>query len=117
VARVELSTEESLKKDQRQIQHQQLKTDEENCGKVLIVEDEAELAEILEFNLFHKGFDVQIAPDGWEVCSMIRLHQSSAIAKTPIIMLSTLGTIDDRIKGYDLGADICKQNGSFSRAC
>jgi signal transduction histidine kinase len=104
----------------------------ENTGKVLIVEDEAELAEVLEFNLLRQGYQVLVAYDGleacrligrekpdlilldlmlpllngWEICRMVRAHQDPLVAKTPIIMLSALGSTDDRIKGYDLGADL-----------
>ncbi|MEA3362882.1 MAG: response regulator, partial [Thermodesulfobacteriota bacterium] len=103
-----------------------------DSGKILIVEDEVELAEILEFNLIRHGFDVLIAVDGleacrvigrekpdlilldlllplldgWEICRMVRSHHDPQIAKTPIIMLSALGSPDDRIRGYDLGADL-----------
>ena len=103
-----------------------------DSGKILIVEDEVELAEILEYNLIRRGFDVLIAMDGleacriigrekpdlilldlllplldgWEICRMVRSHHDLHIAKTPIIMLSALGSPDDRIKGYDLGADL-----------
>ena len=94
-----------------------LKVVAENSGKVLIVEDEDVLAELLEFNLVHRGFDVFVAKDGleacrimgkeepdlvlldlmlplldgWEVCKMIRSHHDQRIAKTPIIVLSALG--------------------------
>lgn len=103
-----------------------------NSGKILVVEDEVELAEILEFNLVRRGFDVLVAVDGleacrvigrekpdlilldlllplldgWEICRMVRSHHDPQIAKTPIIMLSALGSPDDRIRGYDLGADL-----------
>lgn len=104
----------------------------EKKGKILIVEDEAELAEILEFNLIRRDFDVLIAEDGleacriigrekpdlilldlllplldgWEVCRMVRSHHEPQIAKTPIIMLSALGSADDRVRGYTRGADL-----------
>jgi response regulator RpfG family c-di-GMP phosphodiesterase len=103
-----------------------------SLGRVLIVEDEPELAEVLEYNLIRYGFEVLVARDGmeacriigqevldlilldlllpllngWEICSMLRSHQNSIIASTPVIMLSALGSADDRLKGYDLGADL-----------
>ncbi|MEA3363754.1 MAG: hybrid sensor histidine kinase/response regulator [Thermodesulfobacteriota bacterium] len=117
---------------QEPIQQGVLKIAAENRGKVLVVEDEDELAEILEFNLIRRGFDVLVAVDGleacrvigrekpdlilldlllplldgWEICRMVRSHHDPQIAKTPIIMLSALGSTNDRIKGYDLGADL-----------
>lgn len=104
----------------------------EQVGKVLVVEDEEELAELLRFNLQRCGFEVAVASDGlaackliggekpdlilldlmlpllsgWEICRMVRAHHDPRIAKTPIIMLSALGSVDDRIKGYDSGADL-----------
>lgn len=102
------------------------------CEKVLVVEDEVELAEVLEFNLMRRGWKVLSARDGleacrvigrekpdlilldlmlpllngWEVCRMVRSHHDPLVAKTPIIMLSAMGTADDRVKGYELGADL-----------
>jgi signal transduction histidine kinase len=37
---------------------------------------------------------------------MVRSHHDPAFRKTPIIMLSALGSTDDRVKGYGLGADL-----------
>lgn len=100
-------------------------------GVILIVEDEQELAEVLEYNLERRGFKILVAHDGltacrlvglhrpdlilldillpdldgWEICRLIRGHQSSAIAMTPILMMTALGTQEDKIKGLQLGAD------------
>ncbi len=100
--------------------------------KVLIVEDEDALAEILEFNLQRQGFSVLKAGDGleacriigreqpdlilldimlpllngWEICRMIRSHHDRRIRATPVIMLSALSSEHDKLKGYDLGADL-----------
>ena len=123
---------ETETKEQGEIQRSILQVAAQDCGKVLIVEDEDEVAEVLEFNLLRRGFEVFVAKDGlqacrmigkenpdlilldlllplldgWEVCKMVRLHHDQKLAKTPIIMLSALGSTDDRIKGYDLGADL-----------
>jgi len=101
-------------------------------GHILIVEDDLELSEILEFNLTRKGFDVLVAKDGldacrvigrekpdlilldimlplldgWEICRMVRSHLDPLIARTPIIKLSALSSREDKLKGYDLGADL-----------
>lgn len=48
-----------------------LKTAREGGGRVLIVEDEIELCEVLEFNLIRQGFDVLTAADGLEACRVI----------------------------------------------
>ncbi|MBE0598241.1 MAG: response regulator [Desulfuromonadales bacterium] len=100
-------------------------------GTVLIVEDEAELAELLEYNLRKRGYRVYCAPsglaacrliasqrpdlilldillpdiDGWEVCKMVRSHPDPGLAVTPILMMTALGALDSRLKGLQLGAD------------
>lgn len=98
---------------------------------VLIVEDEGELAEILEYNLRKNGFIVHTAADGlsacrmtaekrpdlilldillpdldgWEICKLIRGHQDEEIATIPIIMMTALSALDHRLKGLEMGAD------------
>ncbi len=100
--------------------------------KVLVVEDEESLSEILEFNLRRQGFRVLLAEDGleacriigrekpdlilldimlpllngWEICRMVRSHHDQLIRQIPIIMLSALSSENDKLKGYDLGADL-----------
>ncbi|MGE4579155.1 MAG: response regulator [Desulfuromonadales bacterium] len=100
-------------------------------GRILVVEDERELAEILEYNLGRRGFDIVTAYDGlnacrlvgshqpdlilldillpdldgWEICRLIRGHQNTRVAQTPILMMTALGTQNDKLKGLQLGAD------------
>jgi DNA-binding response OmpR family regulator len=97
--------------------------------KVLVVDDEPEAVELVEFNLKQGGFDVAVAADGaealkkarglmpslivldlmlpevdgLEVCKMLR--RDSATAKVPIIMLTAKAAEIDRILGLELGAD------------
>lgn len=101
------------------------------AAKVLIVEDELELAEILEFNLHRLGIKTVTAhgglsacrlirserpdlilldimlPDlsGWEICRMVRTHPDRELARIPIIMLTALGAEENRIRGVELDAD------------
>ncbi|MBJ94729.1 MAG: DNA-binding response regulator [Rickettsiales bacterium] len=97
---------------------------------ILMVEDEADLAATLEYNLKQEGFLVRPArngqdallgaaqsplpdlvlldlmlPDlsGTEVCR--RLRQSEATRDIPIIMLTAMADEVDRIVGFELGAD------------
>lgn len=119
-------------KERWQFKNRVLKETGEDCGRILIVEDESALQEILEFNLVRQGFDVLLADDGleacriigrekpdlilldlllptingWEICRMVRAQHDPALAGTPIIMLSALGSADDRLKGYGQGADL-----------
>ncbi len=97
--------------------------------QILIVEDEAALATLLEYNLEKEGFDVSLSADGedallrieesppdlvildWllpkvsgiEVCRRIRAR--SETRNLPIIMVTARAEEDDRIRGLDTGAD------------
>jgi len=94
---------------------------------ILIVEDEQRLAEVLKKQLEESGFNVEIAFDGYrgkllvekniynliildinlplingyDLCKEIRKTNS----KIPIIMLTALGTPDNKVTGFDIGAD------------
>ncbi len=97
--------------------------------KLLLVEDDTALAELLEFRFRNEGYHVRMTGDGdealvlaaeevpdliildWmiegtsgiEVCR--RLRRDKATANVPIIMLTARGAEDDRIRGLDTGAD------------
>ncbi|MBX7147116.1 MAG: phosphate regulon transcriptional regulator PhoB [Alphaproteobacteria bacterium] len=97
--------------------------------KILIVEDEADLASLLQYNLNNQNFITKIADDGekalmlvqedqpdlilldWmiplisgiEVCRQIK--KSQATSHIPIIMLTARGEEKDKLRGFDLGAD------------
>jgi len=94
---------------------------------ILIVEDEQRLAEILKKQFEDSGFNAEIAYDGYigkqlvekntynliildinlplingyDLCKEIRKIDS----KIPIIMLTALGTLDNKVTGFDAGAD------------
>jgi len=94
--------------------------------KVLIVEDDDNIAELLRLYLEKDGFTVAIAEngaigvaeferfkpdlvlldimlpvlDGWGVCREIR-----AVSNVPIIMLTAKGETTDKITGLEMGAD------------
>ena len=96
---------------------------------VLVVEDEAALADLLKYNLEKEGYRVSIATDGeeallaaeetppdlvvldWmlpkapgiEVCRRLRARQETR--NTPIVMLTARTEEGDRIRGLDIGAD------------
>ncbi len=98
---------------------------------VLIVEDEPEMAELLEFNLQAAGFHTLTAHDGltacrtigqqqpdlvlldvllpdltgWEICRMLRGHADPAVSGLPIVMLTALASVTDKLRGLELGAD------------
>ena len=98
---------------------------------ILIVEDDADIAESLEYNLRREGFRPVIAESGekglrlaidekhtpslmildlmlpgmtgMELCR--RLRRESLTEKTPIIMLTAKAAEGDKIAGLDIGAD------------
>jgi len=97
--------------------------------KILIIEDEIDLAELLAFNLQQAGFATTQAHDGasgltealthppdliildlmlpgllgTEVCR--RLRQERAMAGVPVLMLTARGEESDRVTGFEVGAD------------
>jgi len=97
--------------------------------KILVVDDEPEAVELLEFNLKQAGYVVSTAGDGadalkrarsqtpdmivldvmlpemdgFEICKSLRLDSSTA--KIPIIMLTAKAAEIDRVLGLELGAD------------
>ena len=82
--------------------------------KILIVEDEANIRELLRLYLEREGYTVLEADkpdmllldvmmpvmDGWAVCREIR-----AESDVPIIMLTAKGETADRVSGLEMGAD------------
>jgi DNA-binding response OmpR family regulator len=95
--------------------------------KILVVEDEPKVAGFLKKGLEEKDYEVIVAYDGkigermaqdksidiiildvvlpyqngYELCKKIRERDRT----TPILMLTALGTLDDKIEGFDTGAD------------
>ena len=100
-----------------------------DMSRILIVEDDPSLVELLKYNLETEGFDVSVARDGeggleaidtqdpdlvvldWmlpnmsgiEICRQMR--QRTATRSTPVIMLTAKGEETDRIRGLETGAD------------
>ena len=95
--------------------------------KILLVEDEAALATMLNKGLKEAGYEVSVAPDGlighemavknqfdvmildimlpglngMQLCKQLRRQQID----TPILMLTALGTTENIVAGLDSGAD------------
>ena len=95
--------------------------------KILIVEDERKIADALRFGLMEKGYFVEVAYDGtighrlfqsnkynliildinlpgingFELCRVIRASDPHI----PVIMLTSLLALEDKVQGYDSGAD------------
>ena len=95
-------------------------------SKIMVVDDDANICELLRLYLEKEGFDPVIAPngvkalemfdsekpdlilldvmmpqlDGWQVCREIRKK-----SQCPIIMLTAKGEVFDKVLGLELGAD------------
>jgi DNA-binding response OmpR family regulator len=95
--------------------------------KILLVEDEQKIADTLKLGLTENGYYVEVAYDGtigwklfethsfnlvildinlpgingYDLCRRIRV----ADPQVPIIMLTALSSLNDKIEGYDAGAD------------
>jgi len=96
-------------------------------AKILVVEDEAKLAQFVELELKYEGYEVIVAADGlaglsaaresepdlivldWmlpgvtglEICRRLRMTGSDV----PIILLTAKDDVSDRVAGLDAGAD------------
>lgn len=97
--------------------------------RILVVDDEKDLVELVKYNLEKEGFEVAVAYDGEgaiatgerEIPSLIvldimlpnidglevcrRLKRNPVTAHIPIIMLTAKGEEADRVVGLELGAD------------
>lgn len=95
--------------------------------KILIIEDDQRVAELIQRGLEEQDFETSLAYDGLsgkklalqnpydliitdiilpkidglDLCKQIRERKPD----TPIIMLTALGTTDDKVEGFDAGAD------------
>ena len=98
-------------------------------SRILIVEDEPAIAEVLEYNLAKEGFEVELeyrgdtalesirskqidlilldlmlpGLDGLELCRLIK--RDPRTASIPLVILTAKGEEIDRIVGLELGAD------------
>ncbi|GEM_PF-1287853 len=97
--------------------------------KILVVDDDPHLLNLLEIRLLGEGFDVTVAPsatealqkaisnppniviadimmpgmDGYALCEQIR--KNDALQNIPFVFLSALADTQDKVKGLRLGAD------------
>lgn len=102
--------------------------EKEKKERILVVDDEDDLCEILKFNLETQGYAVDTCSSGGEALergvagySLVlldvmmggmsgfavarRLRQDEATRHVPIIFLTAKGTENDKVTGFNLGAD------------
>ena len=79
---------------------------------VLIVEDDRNIAELLQMYLEKEGYAVTVAGDGGQGLSTFRVMDGWAVCKAiraesqvPVIMLTAKGETDDKVTGLKSGAD------------
>ena len=98
-------------------------------GRVLVVEDERDVADLIRYNLTKEGYDVVVAPtgsdalkqarevhpdlvlldimvpqlNGWEVCR--RLKADVETKNIPVIMVTGRVEEGDKVLGFEMGAD------------
>src|SRR5439155_1151998 len=104
--------------------------------RILIVEDEKDIVQVLEYALRQAGFDTVSARDGAEAFARVRertpdavildlmlpdlsgteicrqLKSAARTAAVPVIMLTARSDEVDRVVGFELGADA---NGGYAR--
>ncbi|EFK39139.1 response regulator receiver domain protein, partial [Peptoniphilus sp. oral taxon 836 str. F0141] len=94
--------------------------------KILVVDDEQAIADIIKFNFEREGYGVDIAKDGLEALNFVKDNTYSLILldimmpklngfdtlkeirkshKTPVIMLTAREDEVDKVLGLELGAD------------
>ena len=91
-----------------------------NETRILVVDDEEDLCEILKFNLENEGYEVDTANSAEEalkldICSYQlilldvmmanMLKKDKKTAKVPIIFITAKDTENDTVTGFNLGAD------------
>jgi DNA-binding response OmpR family regulator len=96
-------------------------------GQILIVEDEEKIARILELELQHEGYTVQLTYDGksaleyaqrepWDLILLdVMLPEMSGLevlrrlrqegSQVPVILLTARNAVPDKVSGLDLGAN------------
>ena len=100
------------------------------AGRILVVDDEPDIRELVRLNLEIEGYDVVLAPtgnaalatleaepidlvlldvmmpgiDGWEVLSRIKGNRDPRLSEVPVVMLTARADDLDRIRGGIEGA-------------
>ncbi len=94
--------------------------------KILIIEDDTQIARFIELELEHEGYSVKKTDSGLEGVSLLREESFNLVlldlmlpeidgievcsrirnfSEIPIIMITARSELDDKIKGLDTGAD------------
>ena len=98
------------------------------AAKILVVDDEPALADLMQFHLVRAGYEVMTAANGWEAIDCVRQNRPDVIlldlmlpdldgfgvceilrrdpltARIPVIIVSAWASTDSRNLGLELGA-------------
>jgi len=98
-------------------------------NKIIVIDDDIAILELIRINLELTGYDCKIASDtivGFQMIKQenpdliildvmmpevdgyslaLKIRQQDATKKIPIIMLTALGELDDKLKGFNSGVD------------
>ena len=95
-------------------------------SKILVVDDEKPISDIIKFNLTKEGYDVVVAMDGQEALDLFEseepdlvlldqmlpelegtevLRQIRTKSQTPVIMVTAKDSEIDKVLGLEMGAD------------
>lgn len=99
----------------------------ENANRILLAEDEPKLSQVIQEELTRQGYNTDVAYDGNIAEKLFKQHPYSLVlldinlpyknglalckefreinSKVPIIMLTALGELNDKIDAFNLGAD------------
>lgn len=97
------------------------------AGRILVIDNDPQIAEFVRQGLIHKGYLVDVAYDGESGLALIRYNPPDLVIldvmlpriggleicrqlraegnRTPILMLTAMDDISDRVAGLDAGAD------------
>lgn len=98
-------------------------------AKIIVVDDDAAIQTLVKVNLQMQGHQILTANDGVEGYALIqqerpdlaildvmmpnadgytvaqRIRKNPEVAQLPILMLTALGVVDDKVRGFEVGAD------------
>lgn len=101
-------------------------SDQERTARILVVDDEPFIVEMLTMGLTYEGFEVSVARTGYEALEQARANHPDLVVldvmlpgmdgvevckklrvqdNIGILMLTAKGEVEDRIQGLDSGAD------------
>lgn len=102
------------------------KTPVQPAGKILVVDDEPHIVELVRYNLMQEGFEVSVAYDGHDAIAKAQEHNPDLVildlmlpyvdglevcrhlrrgSSVPILMLTAKHGEQERVVGLELGAD------------